>query len=129
MTSDERPRPASTVLVVEDHPPNRLMLKGHLEGAGYRVLTARGAEDGLALARAGGIDLVTLDVLMEPVDGWAVFRALRADPATQAIPVVFVTIVDQPERGAALGAEGYIVKPFRGQKLLDVVGTALGRRP
>lgn len=116
-----------TVLVIEDHRPNLLMLQGHLEQAGYRVLTATGAAEGLALARAGGVDLVTLDVLMEPVDGWAVFEALRADPSTRDIPVVFVTIVDQPERGEELGAEGYIVKPFRGQSLLAVVERALRR--
>lgn len=99
-----------------------------LAQAGYRVVTASGAVEGLALARAGGIDLVTLDVLMEPVDGWAVFEALRADPATHDIPVVFVTIVDQPEWGQELGADGYIIKPFRGQSLLAVVERALRRQ-
>jgi CheY-like chemotaxis protein len=117
------PSSRQTVLVIEDDRPISLVIKGHLEGAGYRVLTASNGADGLAAARTGGVDLITLDVLMEPVDGWRVFEALRHDPVTCKIPVVFVTIVD--ERPEGLTGAGYVTKPFLGRDLLDVVARAL----
>jgi two-component system, OmpR family, copper resistance phosphate regulon response regulator CusR len=118
-----RPSSPKTVLVIEDDRPIFIVIKGHLEGAGYRVLGAESGPEGLAVARAGGVDLITLDVLMQPVDGWRVFHALRADPATQRIPIVFVTIVDQRPEG--LVAEGYVTKPFLGRDLLHVIERAL----
>jgi two-component system, OmpR family, copper resistance phosphate regulon response regulator CusR len=114
---------AKTVLVIEDDRPISLVIKGHLEGAGYRVLWAGNGIEGLALARTGGVDLITLDVLMHPMDGWAVFQALRDDPATQNIPIVFITIFDEHPEG--LIAQGYLKKPFQGRDLLYVVGQAL----
>lgn len=115
----------STVLVIEDDRACLRVIEGYLKRAGYRVLVAASGAAGIALARAGGIDVVTLDVRMQPIDGWAVFEALRADPATQTIPVVFVTIVEHAIVGRRLGAEGYIGKPFRGQQLVEVVAQAL----
>lgn len=115
--------PAKTVLVIEDDRPIFLVIKGHLEGAGYRVLWAAGGPEGLALARSGGVDLITLDVLMHPMDGWTVFQTLRADPTTRKIPVVFISIVEEHPQG--LAAEGYVKKPFRARDLLYAVGRAL----
>jgi CheY-like chemotaxis protein len=120
------PRPVQskkTVLVIEDDRPIFLVIKGHLERAGYRVLGAASGVDGLALARTGVVDLITLDVLMHPVDGWTVFQTLRNEPATRRIPIVFVTIVDERPKG--LVSEGYVTKPFRARELLDVVEQAL----
>jgi CheY-like chemotaxis protein len=115
----------STVLVIEDDPATLRVIEGYLKRAGYHVRVAASGADGIALALAGGIDLVTLDVRMRPIDGWAVFETLRADPATRTIPVVFVTVVEHAIVGRSLGAEGYVGKPFRGQQLLDVVARAL----
>ena len=116
-------RPPKTVLVIEDHRPNRLVLKGHLEGAGYRVLEATSGRSGLALARAGGVDLITLDMLMEPIDGQTVFRELRADPSTRDIPVVVITIDETMP--ADLKADGFLAKPFSGQRLLELIERTL----
>jgi CheY-like chemotaxis protein len=112
-----------TVLVVEDDRPIFLVIKGHLEAAGYRVLGASTGAEGVALARSGGVDLITLDVLMQPVDGWTVFQTLRNDPATRSIPIVFVTIVDKHPEG--LVGEGHVSKPFLARQLLDGVDRAL----
>jgi CheY-like chemotaxis protein len=117
------PSPPQTVLVIEDDRPTILVIKGHLERAGYRVLEASNGAEGLALARGNRVDLITLDVLMHPIDGWAVFRELRSDPATRKIPIVFVSIID--ERPEGLIAEGYVGKPFRGRDLLTVIKRAL----
>jgi CheY-like chemotaxis protein len=118
----------STVLVIEDDPATQRVIEGYLKRAGHHVQVAASGADGIALARASGIDLVTLDVRMRPIDGWAVFETLRADPATRHIPVVFVTVVEHAIVGRSLGAEGYIGKPFRGQQLVDVVARALRER-
>jgi CheY-like chemotaxis protein len=115
-----------TVLVIEDDRPISLVIKAHLEGAGYRVLTTGDGAEGLARARAGGVDLITLDVLMHPVNGWKVLQELRGNPATRRIPVIFVSMVD--ERPGGLEADGYVRKPFRGRDLLDVVGRVLAAR-
>jgi CheY-like chemotaxis protein len=112
-----------TVLVIEDDRSISLVIKGHLQRAGFRVVGASSGAEGLTLARTGPVDVITLDVLMQPVDGWAVFQALRSDPVTRNVPVVFVTIVD--ERPDGLVCEGYVTKPFQGRELLEVVTRAL----
>lgn len=117
------PSQPETVLVIEDDRPTFLVIKGHLERAGYRVLEASHGAEGLALARSNQVALITLDVLMHPIDGWTVFRELRTDPATQKIPIVFVSVID--ERPEGLIAEGYVGKPFRGHDLLKVITRAL----
>jgi CheY-like chemotaxis protein len=118
-----------TVLVIDDDRGCLRVIEAQLKRAGYRVLAAGSGAAGLLLARAGGVDLVTLDVRMRPVDGWAVFEALRADPTTCDIPIVFVTIVDEAIVGRGLGADGYLAKPFRAQRLLEVVARALDASP
>ena len=55
------------------------------------------------------------------MDGWEVLRAVKEDPATAHVPVVLVTVVDEPRRGLALGAAGYLVKPVSREELLDVL--------
>lgn len=114
-----------TVLIIEDDPSNLLVLKGHLRQAGYRTLEATDGQTGLDLARGGGIDLITLDLRMAPLDGWAVHRALRDDPVLRAIPVLLITIVDQSPRQLGLEVAGYLAKPFRRQDLLQCIEHAL----
>jgi len=115
---------AATVLVIEDDQDTATVLRGHLEGAGYRVVQALDGATGLRLARHG-VDLITLDLLMAPLDGPTVLRRLRADPATRDIPVVLVTVVrDIP---ADLVADARISKPFHGRNLLAEVRRLVGR--
>ena len=88
-----RPR----ILVVDDTPRNVKLLADLLEAAGCDVVTASGGSEALAACRddtAGRPDLVLLDVVMPGMDGYAVCRALRADPATATLPVVMVTALD-----------------------------------
>jgi DNA-binding response OmpR family regulator len=108
-----------TVLAIEDDLEVLGIIKAHLAGAGYRVLVAAGGEAGLELARTQPVDLITLDLLMSPVNGRDVFQRLRADKATRNIPVVLVTIVDAPIHDMA--AEGFVSKPFLGRRLLAEV--------
>ncbi|MFN8526308.1 MAG: response regulator [Chloroflexota bacterium] len=115
-----------TVLVVEDHAPTAEVLRGHLEGSGFRVLVAADGTAGMAMARSGGVDLITLDVLMEPVDGWSLFRMLRAERGTSHIPVIFISVVETRPPGTL--ADGYVTKPFRRRRLMEVVERALEAR-
>ena len=103
---------AGTVMLVIDDDPAVYELMQRVCGAeGYRVLTAGGGEDGLRLARAERPDVIVLDVIMPDLDGWRVLSTLKADPALAQIPVIMVTIADERERGLALGASEYLVKP------------------
>jgi diguanylate cyclase (GGDEF)-like protein len=107
--------PPSTILIVDDIPTNIEVLAEALRRQ-YRVKVATNGSDALVVARARPQpDLVLLDVMMPAMDGFEVCRRLKADPATQHIPVMFVTAKDDAtdeERGLMLGAVDYITKPF-----------------
>ena len=106
----------STVLIVDDHPENLVVLGGLLADE-HTVRAAKDGERALELARRLPLpDLVLLDIMMPGMDGLEVLRRLRADPLTRDIPVVFVSALDgdaDEEAGLALGAADYIHKPLR----------------
>jgi signal transduction histidine kinase/CheY-like chemotaxis protein len=113
------PAPGScTVLVVDDDPAARELLRRHLAREGFRVETASSGEEGLRLARLIQPDAITLDVMMPRMDGWAVLNALKADPKLCDIPVVVLTIVDDKTMGFALGASEYMTKPIDRNRLV-----------
>jgi CheY-like chemotaxis protein/anti-sigma regulatory factor (Ser/Thr protein kinase) len=103
---------AGTVLVVDDERATHELLERELGRRGYRVLHAAGGAEGLRLARELRPDAIALDLIMPEVDGWAVLRALKADPALRDIPVVLVTVLGDREMGYALGAADYLTKPI-----------------
>ena len=109
------------VLVVDDDPAVHDLLVRALGKRGYRVeCVSRGAE-AIDLARSLHPHVVVLDVMMPGMDGWAVLKALKADPKTQDIPVVMHTIVHQQDVGYALGAVDYVVKPVEPTRLGKVI--------
>lgn len=110
-----------TVLVIEDDPGARDLLTRFLTKEGYQVKTAAGGEAGLRLARELHPDIITLDVMMPGLDGWAVLSALKADPGLADIPVVMLTIVDNKNLGYALGAADYLTKPIQRDRLLAIL--------
>jgi len=115
----------SRVLVVDDSQAVRDLLAVNLELEGYDVRTAVDGQEGVELARSWHPDVMTLDVVMPRLDGFATLAALRADPATADIPVVVVTGRAQGAdraRGERLGADAYLSKPFEPAELLAVVG-------
>ncbi len=109
-----REQPA-TLLIVDDQPANIHALAKLLKDD-YRIITATSAAKALELARRDPApDLILLDILMPDRDGYATCRELKADEATHAIPVIFVTALDQAQdeaKGLQLGAADYISKPF-----------------
>src|SRR5882724_10943830 len=71
---------------------------------------------------------VTMDIVMGPVNGWDLLSSFKTDPRTIGIPVVLVTIIDQPSTGASLGADEYIVKPVNKATLLAAVQRCINQR-
>jgi CheY-like chemotaxis protein len=112
---------AGTVLVIDDQPAVRDLMRRFLSREGFRVLTAADGEDGLRLARAHRPDAITLDVIMPEMDGWTVLSALMADPQLAQIPVIMLTIVDDERTGYALGAADYLTKPVDRARLRAVL--------
>jgi signal transduction histidine kinase/CheY-like chemotaxis protein len=118
-----------TVLVIDDEPAVREIVRRILSREGYRVATAAGGEEGLRLARRLAPDVITLDVLMPGLDGWAVLAALKSDPALADTPVVILTIVEEKNLGYALGAAEYLVKPLDRDRLVEVIRRHRPERP
>ncbi len=108
------------VLVIDDNADSRDVLRRTLEDDGHAVATAPGGEEGLALARELSPSLILLDVMMPGMDGWAVLRELKSDPALQGIPVAMVTVVDDERMAYSLGASEYLTKPVDRSRLLEL---------
>ena len=109
------------VLVVDDD-PNALDLLGRtLQEAGMRVVTASSGQEAVNLARTLHPAAITLDVLMPGRDGWDVLRELKADPSTQHIPVIMVTMTDDHGLGYALGATEFLTKPVQRAELVQLL--------
>jgi CheY-like chemotaxis protein len=113
------------ILVVEDDHDLALLLRRELESDGYYVVLAGSGEDALWLARREQPQLIALDIMLPDVDGFAVLERLKAHPVTQPIPVIIASVFAEPEKGYALGAADYLVKPFGREKLLAAVRRAL----
>jgi CheY-like chemotaxis protein len=109
------------ILVVDDDATVRDLVQRHLERAGFAVVAATGGKEGLRLVRELRPAAVTLDVMMPDLDGWTVLAAIKGDPALASIPVVLMSIVDQKNRGYALGAADYLVKPVDRAKLVETL--------
>ena len=113
----------ATILIAEDYDDNRELLRLVLDNAGYQVREARNGNECLVLAREQPPDLIMVDLSMPELDGWGVFRELRADPLTAHIPCVAVTAhADSDLLGAVdSGFSALVGKPFRTEDLLATV--------
>ena len=100
-----------TVLLIDDDPFLCDALSRLLVRDGYQVQVASNGLEGLKLAQACHPEVVILDVMMPLMDGWETLKAFKADPALAAIPVIMLTILEEAERGLALGAMEYLFKP------------------
>jgi CheY-like chemotaxis protein len=117
-----------TVLVVDNDPLVLELVSRSLSREGYRVATALRGDEGLRLARELRPAAILLDVVMPGMDGWAVLTALKADPDLSATPVVMLTMVDDRNKGFALGASDYQVKPIDRNRLAAILRKFKERR-
>ncbi len=119
----------TVILTVEDDPAFARILVDLIRRKGHRALAAADGESGLELARRYRPTGILLDVMLPGMDGWSVLQHLKHDPVTAAIPVHFISAVDEAAKGVALGAVGYLTKPVDRKALvaafdhlLDVAG-------
>jgi signal transduction histidine kinase/DNA-binding response OmpR family regulator len=117
----------SRILVVEDDRTAAILLETQLVSLGYQVTVCSQPERAVEVAAELQPSAVTMDIVMKPLNGWQILTALKSDRRTAQIPVIVVTIVDQPAAGALLGADEYIVKPVEKLVLLSAVERCLGR--
>ena len=112
------------VLVVDDSPNVRRLIRTALEGHGYAVSESEDGEQALASAQASPPDLVITDIYMPVMDGLSLVQAIRALPSLRFTPVLILTTEaseGMKERGRAAGATGWIVKPFEAEQLCRLV--------
>ncbi len=118
MMEEERPttdETKATILLVDDNAANLQVLRGALDGLGYKILVAKSGTSALSIVEKAVPDLVLLDIMMPEMDGYEVCRRLKGNDATRHIPVIFLTALGDPEdeaKGLALGAVDYITKPI-----------------
>ncbi|HEX6679596.1 MAG TPA: response regulator [Gaiellaceae bacterium] len=114
----------TTVLVVDDEAPIRLLCRVNLEAENMTVLEAADGDKGLELARAQHPDVILLDVMMPGRSGWEVAEELLTDEATTGIPIIFLTAraeVRDRAKGIDLGGVDYVTKPFNPVELAPLV--------
>lgn len=111
----------ATILIVDDHPINLKLARGVLEFAGHQVLQAAEAEEAQAVLAAGTWpDLILVDVALPGMDGLTLTRCLKADPATEAIPIVAMTayaMKGDEQKALEAGCDGYLAKPIDTRQL------------
>lgn len=130
MTPDAT-RPA-TILIVDDNAQNLELLEAYLEELpGARVLTATSGQDALAKVASDKPDLLLLDIMMPKMSGFEVCKKIKADPATQDIPVILVTALHEmgdQERGVEMGADDFLTKPVNRVDLIARIQAQLAKR-
>ncbi|HEX8606099.1 MAG TPA: response regulator [Pseudoduganella sp.] len=120
---------AKTILAVDDSSSLRQMVAFSLKAAGYQVVEAVDGQDGLEKARNQVVDLVLTDQNMPRMDGLALIKTLRTRPAYAKTPILMLTTESSDEmkaKGRAAGANGWLVKPFDPQRLIEVVKKVIG---
>jgi two-component system, cell cycle response regulator DivK len=125
-TSVEMP---PTILIAEDYDDNRELLRLLLAGANYNVREARNGQECVDLACENPPDLIMVDLSMPELDGWEVFRVLKANASTAHIPCVAITAHTDRDRARALqsGFSDFVGKPFRTEDLLMTVARLVAK--
>jgi DNA-binding response OmpR family regulator len=121
--------PAS-VLIVDDEPNILLSLQFVMKKAGYEVRTARDGQEALAEIQRAKPNVVLLDVMMPKLDGFTVCQRIRATPEWQDVRVIMLTARGRDverEKGLALGADDYIIKPFSTKDATDRVAAVISK--
>ncbi len=116
------------VLIIEDNPANMTLATFLLESVDHKVLSATDAESGLTIARAEKPDLILMDIQLPGMDGLQATGILKADEATQRIPVIALTALamkGDEERIRAAGCDGYIAKPLAYKEFLATISAQL----
>ncbi|MBA2503076.1 MAG: response regulator [Pyrinomonadaceae bacterium] len=128
--STETPKPAPTILVVDDVRDSLLMISLTLQSMGLRVLTAENGHNAVEVARLARPDLILMDIHMPELDGLAATRRIREHVELQKIPVVALTAFSTEGFHKAAfdaGLDGYLTKPVDFDRLIKLINSLLER--
>jgi two-component system cell cycle response regulator DivK len=121
----------SKILVVEDNEMNRDMLTRRLERKGFEVVVAINGKLGIDMASTSNPDIILMDLSLPVIDGWEATRQIKADPATQSIPVIALTahaMAGDEQKALEAGCDDYDTKPIDLSRLLDKIENLLASR-
>ena len=119
------------LLIVDDDPTIRQVVRSYLEQSGFHVLIASDGNTAMQMLRRESPDLLVLDLMLPDKDGWEITRIIRNDRHLAAMPIIMLTArVDDSDKviGLELGADDYITKPFNGREVVARVRALLRRR-
>jgi two-component system alkaline phosphatase synthesis response regulator PhoP len=119
---------AAKILVVDDETKVLAVIQKRLESVGYEVITAQDGSEGLKKARSENPDLIILDLILPGIDGYQVCSILKHDTVYKKIPILMLTVRSQKQdmdEGMRVGADAYMIKPFKHEVLLDKVDELL----
>jgi len=119
----------SKILLVEDNEMNRDMLSRRLERKGFEVVIAVDGQAGVDMASSTNPDIILMDLSLPVMDGWEATRRLKADSATQSIPVIALTahaMSGDEVKAREAGCDDYDTKPVNLNRLLEKIGNLLG---
>ena len=109
------------ILVVEDQPDNRHILRGLLGNAGYELIEAETGEEALTAVEAQRPDLILMDIQLPVMDGYEATRRIRLNPELKSIPIIAVTsyaLIGEEKIAKAAGCDDYVPKPYSPRELL-----------
>jgi CheY-like chemotaxis protein len=119
----------SKILLVEDNEMNRDMLSRRLERKGFEIIVAVDGQQGVDMALSESPALILMDLSLPVIDGWEATRIIKADPATQNIPVIALTahaMASDEAKAREAGCDDYDTKPVDLKRLLEKIGKFLG---
>jgi len=119
----------SKILLVEDNEMNRDMLTRRLERKGFEVAVAVNGQEGIDMASSSNPDIILMDLSLPVIDGWEATRRIKADPATQSIPVIALTahaMAGDERKALDAGCDDYDTKPIDLKRLLGKIENLLG---
>jgi CheY-like chemotaxis protein len=120
----------ATILVVEDNEASRDALARRLQRRGYEVVVAVDGQQAVSVAQAARPDLILMDLGLPVIDGWEATRRLKADAATQHIPIIVLSahaMTNDRDLAIAAGGDDFDTKPIRFQPLIDKITSLLAR--
>ncbi len=119
------------ILVIEDRISIQDLLRFNLEKEGYTVVTSGDGEEGLALIKSEKPDLIILDLMLPVLDGFEVYKTLRAKKENSSIPIIIMSArndIADKIKGFGLGSDEFITKPFNPKELIARIKAGLERR-
>jgi two-component system cell cycle response regulator DivK len=122
--------PMPKILLVEDNELNRDMLSRRLTRNGFEIIIAIDGQQGVTMATSEKPDLILMDMSLPIIDGWEATRRIKADPATNSIPVIALTahaLVQDREKAMAAGCDDFDTKPVELPRLMEKIRSFLDK--